>query len=103
MDRREIVCVALVHVARLKETEPAPCRVEAGGVQERGPRAAEIQRVVEVVIQFAPVEMTKSTRPRSIISMTQPPTPAGHRAGDGQANGRVVLGSQHFLAKIWHA
>ena len=30
--------------------------------------------------------------------MTQPPSPAGvMRAGDGQADGRVVLGRQHLL------
>ena len=47
--------------------------VELDVVEER--RAAtqrEVQRVVEVVIEIRTRRMTKSTRPRSINSMTQP-------------------------------
>ena len=42
--------------------------------------------------------ITKSTSPRSIISMKQPPRPAGVRApGDRQSDGGVVRLGEHLV------
>ena len=48
--------------------------------------------------------MMKSTRPRSIISMTQPPSPAGVIA-PAMVRPMVVSfsGASIFSEKIWHA
>ena len=50
------------------------------------------------------MEMTKSTRPRSISSMTQPPRPAGVSAPAIVSPMVVSLsGASIFSEKIWHA